>query len=161
MATEVMILQSQAMANPLLGTCSNLVPRRGSSGRRRFGGVAARSVAVMTAGPPSASTKLLRKSCYNAVKKPGSRSPVHRMNSVTRPRVVADSAREFAATATVGEIAEEHSVIINPAEALLEKFADMPPSDTGETTAADRLFLWEDVPKLGNYQPCKYHSLES
>jgi len=155
MATEVMTLHSHKMANPLLGSVPN---RRGSSGRRKFGGVAAQSVTVMTAGFPSASTELLRKSGYNSVKKQGSRSAViHRTNSVTRPRVVADSARESAATATVEKIAEQHS-IINPSEALLEKFAHMPPSDIGETTAADRLFLWEDVAKLGKFQPCKCHS---
>ena len=159
MATEVMILHSLAMANPLLGNRTYLVPRRGSSGRRKFGGVAAQSVPVMAAAFPSASTELLRKSGYSSVKKQGSRSAaVHRTNSVTRPRVVADSAREFAATAIVEKTAEEHS-IINPSEALLEKFAHMPPSDIGETTAADRLFLWEDVAKLGKLQPCKCHSL--
>lgn len=157
MATEIMsTLHSHKMANPLLGSS---VPRRGSSGRRRFGGVAAQSVTVMTAGFPSASTELLRKSGYNSVKKQGSRSAViHRTNSVTGPRVVADSARESAATATVEKFAEEHDTIINPSEALLEKFAHMPPSDIGETTAADRLFLWEDVAKLGKFQPCKCHS---
>lgn len=157
MATEVMTLHSHKMANPLLGNCTYVVPRRGSSGRRKFGGVAAQSVTGMTAGFPSASTELLRKSGYSSVKKQGSRSAVHRTISVTRPRAVADSAREFAATATVGKIAEEHS-IINPSEALLEKFAHMPPSDIGETTAADRLFLWEDVAKLGKFQPCICHS---
>ena len=65
--------------------------------------------------------------------------------------MVADSARESAATATVEKFAEEHDTIINPSEALLEKFAHMPPSDIGETTAADRLFLWEDVAKLGKF----------
>ena len=160
MATEVMILHSQAMANPLLGNRTYLVPRRGSSGRRKFGGVAAQSVTLMAAAFPSASTELLRKSGYSSVKKQGSKSAVHRTNSVTRPRVVADSAREFAATAIVEKTAEEHC-IINPSEALLEKFANMPPSDIGETTAADRLFLWEDVAKLGKLQPCNVTVLET
>lgn len=45
------------------------------------------------------------------------------------------------------------SDISNPTEVLLEKFAAMgPPNDTELSRmneAADRLFLWDDVPKLG------------
>lgn len=39
---------------------------------------------------------------------------------------------------------------LNPSEVLLEKFANSPPPlKTSETEAADRLFLWDDVPKIG------------
>lgn len=39
---------------------------------------------------------------------------------------------------------------LNPSEVLLEKFANSPPPlETSETEAADRLFLWDDVPKIG------------
>lgn len=41
---------------------------------------------------------------------------------------------------------------LNPSEVLLEKFANSPPPlETSETEAADRLFLWDDVPKQGKF----------
>lgn len=41
---------------------------------------------------------------------------------------------------------------LNPSEVLLEKFANSPPPlETSETEAADRLLLWDDVPKQGEF----------
>jgi hypothetical protein len=43
-------------------------------------------------------------------------------------------------------------IIKNPAEALMEHFGNLPSSDithSSVTESADRLFLWESIPKLG------------
>jgi len=47
---------------------------------------------------------------------------------------------------------KDGDIIKNPAEALMEHFGNLPSSDithSSVTESADRLFLWESIPKLG------------
>lgn len=67
---------------------------------------------------------------------------------------------EATRTGHQGKLEESYNVAmtsLNPSEVLLEKFANSPPPlETSETEAADRLFLWDDVPKQGNSAETNY-----
>jgi hypothetical protein len=100
------------------------------------------------------SNSLLPKSLSRHIKSVLSSRPKSASFSVV---VMPVSILEATRTEHQGKVGESHhnvdrSTRLNPSEVLLEKFANSPPPlETSETEAADRLFLWDDVPKQGRF----------
>lgn len=97
------------------------------------------------------SNSLLPKSLSRHTKSVSSRPKSASFSVVVMPVSILEATR----TEHQGKVGESHhnvdrSTRLNPSEVLLEKFANSPPPlETSETEAADRLFLWDDVPKQG------------
>lgn len=83
------------------------------------------------------------------------KSVMSRPRSTSSRVVMPVSILEAIRTDHQGKLGESYNVAmtsLNPSEVLLEKFANSPPPlETSETEAADRLFLWDDVPKQGKF----------
>jgi hypothetical protein len=136
MAATMLNLSAQTAGNVL--ACSNIVRDLSQNSQKRD--VEAACLQVQTAPKQLHSLKSssLRSTSY---KQDSSR----KRNSSSRITSVLEAQGR--------RTASKHGEIIkNPAEALMEDFGNLPSSDithSSVTESADRLFLWESIPKLG------------
>jgi hypothetical protein len=136
MAAAMLNLRAQTAGNVL--ACSNIVRDLSQNSQKRD--VEAACLQVQTAPKQLHSLKSssLRSTSY---KQDSSR----KRNSSSRITSVLEAQGR--------RTASKHGEIIkNPAEALMEQFGNLPSSDithSSVTESADRLFLWESIPKLG------------
>jgi hypothetical protein len=146
MAAAMLNLRAQTAGNVL--ACSNIVRDLSQNSQKRD--VEAACLQVQTAPKQLHSLKSssLRSTSY---KQDSSR----KRNSSSRITSVLEAQGR--------RTASKHGEIIkNPAEALMEQFGNLPSSDithSSVTESADRLFLWESIPKLAEAQTFSVYEL--
>jgi hypothetical protein len=136
MATPMLSLRARTAGNVL--ACSNIVRDLSQNCQKRD--VEAACLQVQTA--PNQ---------LHSLKSSGLRSTSYKQDSSRKRN---SSSRITSVLEAQGRrTASKHGEIIkNPAEALMEHFGNLPSSDithSSVTESADRLFLWESIPKLG------------
>jgi len=136
MAAEMLSLRAQTAGNVL--ACSNVVRDLSQNSQKRDVKAACPQVQTAPKQIHSLKSSSLRSTSYN-------QDSSRKRNSSSRITSVLEAQGR--------RTASKHGEIIkNPAEALMEHFGNLPSSDithSSVTESADRLFLWESIPKLG------------
>jgi len=136
MAAAMLNLRAQTAGNAL--ACSNILRDLSQNSQKRDVEAACLQVQTAPKRLHSLKSSSLRSTSY---KQDSSR----KRNSSSR----ITTALEAQARRTASK---DGDIIKNPAEALMEHFGNLPSSDithSSVTESADRLFLWESIPKLG------------
>ncbi|KAH9535461.1 hypothetical protein CY35_17G054400 [Sphagnum magellanicum] len=146
MAAAMLSLRAQTAGNVL--ACSNIVRDLSQNSQKRD--VEAACLQVQTAPKQLHSLKSssLRSTSYKQD------SSLKRNSSSRITSVLEAQGRRTAS--------KHGEIIKNPAEALMEHFGNLPSSDithSSVTESADRLFLWESIPKLAEAQTFSVYEL--